>query len=102
MSILNDHFRSELQSIVDYILDSEYDDFMDENSDDVLDDHVYKRALVINSYLGEQDIPKEVAIRLLNSDVADSVMVGNETDGYTELQEGQEISDNDECQLWII
>lgn len=106
MSVLNEMFASEVKSICEYILGSEKDSWLDESDPQVLDSHVYKKALVVMSILGEQDIEPYDAERLLKTDCKDGVMIGNEQEGWTEIDEEdwteEDCTQWEKCQLWII
>lgn len=105
MNILNEIFLIELKKILDYVRMNEYDNFM-ECDEEILNSHVYKSVTIVESMLGDEIIDNDVAIRLLKTDLRDSVFCGNESDGYTnELDErstGRDIMIGDECKLWIV
>lgn len=100
--ILDSEFENNLKSVLDYILESEADNFMNEDDPEILNIHVYKKALVLYSCIGEEDIDRDTAIKLLETDLADSVYVGNESEGYVNLGDGDDITEGEECKLWIV
>lgn len=98
--LLNEGFVEELKKVLEYVRSSEYSNFM-ECDDGALNDHVYKSVLILDSYLGDEVINHDVAIRLLETDVRDCVMIGTEQEGYIHLEEDKEINQFEETKLWI-
>ena len=70
-----------------------------------LDNHLYKRILVIRSYLGDEDISPEEAEKLVKTDLVDCVFVGTEGEGYNNDVDEDWTKENlafgEECKLWV-
>lgn len=98
--VLSEGFIEELKKVLEYVRSAEYSNFI-ECDNEALNNHVYKSVLMLDSYLGDEVIDHDVAIRLLTTDVRDCVMVGTEQEGYTHLEEGEEINQFEETKLWI-
>ncbi len=97
--LLSTGFMEELNKVLDYLRENEQEDFR--NDEGNRNDHIYLSVLTLDSYLGNEDIDNEDAKLLLDTDLKDAVMAGNDIDGWQNLDEGEEISDLESCKLWI-
>lgn len=97
--LLNERFLEELDKVLDYLRENEQKDFR--NDEENRNDHIYLSVLILNSYLGNEEIDDEDAKLLLDTNLKDNVYVGIEDQGYKNLEEGEEILGMEICKLWI-
>lgn len=107
MSVLNDDFVSNIKELLLQVTDGYKlkESFLQTEKPEELDNHLYKRVLIINSYLGEEDIEPEVAEKLVHTDLRDCIFVGTAADGYNNDVDEDWTKDDlvfmEECKLWV-
>ena len=62
MNVLNKQFKEAIEKSQAYLLDSEYDHFLENPSKD----HIYLNHLKIEWFLGNQSVNKEIAEAIIN------------------------------------
>lgn len=107
MSVLSDHFVENIKEVLLQLTDGYHlkESFLQETDPETLNNHLYKRVLILRSYLDEEDIEPEVAEKLVKTDLVDCVFVGTESDGYNnDLDEDwtkDDLTFMEQCKLWI-